>query len=144
MDYGFKNLNICEAFIDKNILIRIDSKYLIICTNLCPINCIEEEFILIEGNERHSNVMLMKLTLSWDESKPFVTNREIPVMTFTDLFYYIGGLFGMWFGINANQIFIKLMENIYFHKVLEFFQLLFIAPILRFMNTNKINGQNLI
>jgi hypothetical protein len=65
-------------------------------------------------------------------------------MTFTDLFYYIGGLFGMWFGINANQIFIKLMENIYFHKVLEFFQLLFIAPILRFMNTNKINDQNLI
>lgn len=118
MDYGFKNLNICEAFIDKN--------------------------ILIEGNERHSNVMLMKLTLSWDESKPFVTNREIPVMTFTDLFYYIGGLFGMWFGINANQIFIKLMENIYFHKVSEFFQLLFIAPILRFMNTNKINDQNLI
>jgi hypothetical protein len=32
-------------------------------------------------------------------------------MTFTDYFCYIGGLFGMGFGISANQLFEKLIEN---------------------------------
>ncbi len=32
-------------------------------------------------------------------------------MTFTDYFCYIGGLFGMWFGISANQLFENLIKN---------------------------------
>ncbi len=50
----------------------------------------------------------LKLTLtivSWDESKPFITNIETPVMTLNDYICYIGGMLGMWFGTNVNYLF---------------------------------------
>jgi hypothetical protein len=82
----------------------IEKKFKIFCKNLCLNDCIQDEYILIE---RDNTLPLenLKLTSSWDESKPFITNIETPVMTFNDYIYYIGGLFGMWFGTNANNLF---------------------------------------
>jgi hypothetical protein len=62
-----------------------------------------------------------------DDTKPLIDYRETPVMTFTDYFCYIGGQFGMWFGISANQLFEKLIENyrIYYRDFIHFNLILF-------------------
>ena len=90
----------------KNILkifIKTISKF---CANLCPINCINDEFIITNKFiVTNSDRKLWKFTLIWDYTKPLIINKETPVMTFNDYFCYIGGLIGMWFGISANQLF---------------------------------------
>jgi hypothetical protein len=112
MDYGFQNRNPCQRSEFSNFSI-----FEIFCENLCPNDCIQDEYILIERDDTLSIDANLKLTLNWDESKPFITNIDTPVMTFKDYIYYIGGLFGMWFGINANQLFIKLIENFNFQII---------------------------
>jgi hypothetical protein len=126
MDYDFQNRNTCQR-----------SEYLmthnfsIFCENICPNDCIQDEYILIARDNTLSIDANLKLSMNWDESKPFITNIETPVMTFKDYIYYIGGLFGMWFGINANQLFIKLIENFsnYFRAIINFFVILFYTLI---------------
>jgi hypothetical protein len=126
MDYGFQNRNPC-----KHTHLGYMQNFGIFCENLCPNDCIQDEYILIERDNTLSIDTNLKLTLNWDESKPFITNIETPVMTFKDYIYYIGGLFGMWFGINANQLFIKLIENFsnYFRTIINFFIILFYTLI---------------
>jgi hypothetical protein len=129
MDYGFQNLSPCQMDNYKYKLISHNFK--ILCENLCPNDCIQDEYIIIERDNTLSINANFKLTLNWDESKPFITNIETPVMTFKAYIYYIGGLFGMWFGINANQLFIKLIENFsnYFRAIINFFIILFYTLI---------------
>jgi hypothetical protein len=59
----------------------------IFCENLCPKDCIQDEYILIERDNRLLINVNLKLTLNWDESKPFINNIETPVMTFKDYIY---------------------------------------------------------
>jgi len=95
--------------ISKNI-----TNYTKFCSNFCPIDCITNEFGVTARNVYDNNVSnenSFKLTLNWDRSKPFINNKETPVMTFYSYFCYIGGLFGMWFGISANQLYDHLMER---------------------------------
>jgi hypothetical protein len=126
MDYGFQNRNPCQY--NQSEIITFFETF---CKNLCPNDCIQDEYILIERDNTLSIDANLKLTLNWDCSKPFITNIETPVMTFEDYIYYIGGLFGMWFGINANQLFIKLIENFsnYFRAIINFFIVLFYTLI---------------
>jgi hypothetical protein len=109
------NNNICS---NNNNLLSFYKKYEKFCTNLCPIDCIDDEFIITNKHDYKNpkiDSKIWKLKLFWYDSKPLIINRETPVITFTDYFCYIGGLFGMWFGINANQLFEKLKENIFVH-----------------------------
>jgi hypothetical protein len=53
----------------------------------------------------NSNIYGFKL--KWDDSIPLIVYKETPVMTFTDYFCHIGGLFG----ISANHLFEKLIEK---------------------------------
>jgi hypothetical protein len=128
MDHGFQNRNHCQMGYNNERNIYIFKR---ICENLCPNDCIQDEYILIERDNTLSNDANLKVTLNWDESKPFITNIETPVMTFKDYIYYIGGLFGMWFGINANQLFIKLIENFsnYIRAIINFLIILFYTLI---------------
>jgi hypothetical protein len=124
MDYGYKSLNICEANKSRTLddVLEFEKKYTNICEKICPINCIQDDYILFVKEDRLFRDKYMKLILSWDGSKPFITNREVPVMSYTDYFNYVGGLFGMWFGISANQLFIKLQENYlnFYHRFINF------------------------
>ncbi len=99
------NLKICEIENKKLNLFLL--KYEKLCNNYCPKDCINEDFIVFERDDADIDVYPQKqeIFLSWDDSKLFINYKEIPVMTFTDYFCYIGGLFGMWFGISANQMF---------------------------------------
>jgi hypothetical protein len=105
-DNDYKNDNICS---DENY-----SQNIKLCTNLCPIDCINDEYIItnkIENQNLYSDPNKWEFTLHWDDNKPLILNKETPVMTFTDYFGYIGGLFEMWFGISANQLLVKLRDN---------------------------------
>jgi hypothetical protein len=121
LDFGFRNLEFCQN--DGQLLETFTENYTKICKSLCPIDCISDEYTIInkyKNHKKYSDSKFWNLGFHWDESKPIIINEETPVMTFTDYFCYIGGLFGMWFGISANQLFVKLIEkhNIYYIKLL--------------------------
>jgi len=54
--------------------------------------------------------------MKWDSEKPFITYEETPNMLLIDYFTYIGGLFGLWFGVCSKNFFQLLME---YFKVLK-------------------------
>jgi len=108
--------------------------YTKLCINSCPIDCLSEEFITTSrfGNRKiYPNQKDWKITLFWDNSKPLIMNKETPVLTLIDYFCYIGGLFGMWFGISANQLLGKLKENyiIYYRNFMHFSLILFYTSL---------------
>jgi hypothetical protein len=128
LDSVSNNLNICPN--DSIIINHFYPKYSKLCTNLCPINCINDAYII---SNKYQNQILnfdpnqRNISLFWYNSKPLILNKETPVMTFTDYFCYIGGLFGMWFGISANQLLTKLRDNyfIYYRTLIHVCLILF-------------------
>ncbi len=109
-------------------------KYSNFCTELCPNDCIIDDYIYTEkcNNEKlYSDLNRSEITIHWDDSKPLILNKETPVMTFNEYFCYIGGLFGMWFGISANQLIDKLKENyvIYYRNFIDFSLILFYTSL---------------
>jgi hypothetical protein len=121
LDFGFQNLEFCQN--DDQLLETFTQNYTKICKSLCPIDCINDEYIIInkyKNDKKYSDSKFWNLRFHWDESKPIIINEETPVMTFSHFFCYIGGLFGMWFGISADQLFIKFIEkhNICYIKLL--------------------------
>ncbi len=126
----FDNTSYDICLKDKNFMLSFYDNYSKLCTDLCPIDCKDEE-IMITNNFKRKNVsndpIIYNLIFKWDDSRPFIVYRETPVMTFTDYFCYIGGLFGMWFGISANHLFEKLIENhrLYCRRFIHFILILF-------------------
>jgi len=117
LDFGFRNLEFCQN--DDQLLETFTENYTKICKSLCPIDCINDEYIIInkyKNNKKYSDSKFWNLRFHWDESKPIIINEETPVMTFTHYFCYIGGLFG----ISANQLFEKFIErhNTHYIKLL--------------------------
>jgi len=123
-DYGSNDLNFCSQVLYRNYTLdNLRRNYEKLCTDLCPIDCIQNQYDIIKGRTNRFSLLdqsLFKLTLNWDESKPFMIYKETPVMTFTSYFCYIGGLFGIWFGISANQLYDYLIEKrfmLYFYCI---------------------------
>ncbi len=109
-------------------------KYHNFCTELCPNDCIIDDYILTEKYNKeklYSDQNRSEITIQWDDSKPLILNKVTPVMTFNEYFCYIGGLFGMWFGISANQLIDKLKENyvIYYRNFIDFSLILFYTSL---------------
>ncbi len=112
LDYGFKTLETCKK--GGQYLYTFTETYEKLCRTLCPIDCINDEYVIINEYKKyckHSDLKYWNLNLYWDESKPIMIYEETPVMTFTEYFCYIGGLLGMWFGFSANQLFEKFIEK---------------------------------
>jgi len=122
MDNGFQNLDICQNWTQIE---SFDERYTKFCTKLCPIDCMNDEYITFGMLSTFRSPKLMQLTLDWDQSKPFIVNKEIPVMTFNGYFCYIGGLFGMWFGISANRLYEIILKNCpIFSLIIIYFKIL--------------------
>jgi hypothetical protein len=107
MDYGFQKMEICRK--DQEFMENFILKTRTFCASLCPKDCINDEYLIFVRKPANMKPFaknkFIEFTMSWDVSKPFIIYRETPVITFTDYFCYIGGLFGMWVGISANQLF---------------------------------------
>jgi hypothetical protein len=107
LDYGFNILDVCSL----ELIQTFEKQFHNFCDNLCPMDCFSYE-IYTTDKPRYYDVSYLKqnkgnitIDMNWDQNRPFLNYKERPQITFNDYFYYIGGLFGMWFGISANQLF---------------------------------------
>jgi hypothetical protein len=83
------------------------------CKNLCPIDCIKNNYIfkpLYVSNENDSNSERI-LNFFWDSGQPFILYEETANMLLLDYFTYIGGLFGLWFGICLENMMDIILNN---------------------------------
>ena len=91
------------------------------CKKYCPNDCKAVEYFYSVhktdtqiGNEFWHNLSESKRyyrkSLIWDSTQPMFAYNEEFVMSFTDYLVQCGGLIGLWFGTNANDLFIWLIE----------------------------------
>jgi hypothetical protein len=83
------------------------------CKIMCPIDCIKDNYIFEDGfvsNDNESNSERVT-KLFWDSGKTFISYEETPNMLLLDYFTYIGGLFGLWFGICVENIMEIIINN---------------------------------
>ena len=87
------------------------------CVQLCPNDCLTVDYS--SDNQRTaSEIDLMletsnrsEVSIVWDSRQPMLSYIEESVLSFTDYLVICGGLLGLWFGTNANDLFIKLIES---------------------------------
>jgi hypothetical protein len=100
MEFCSQKLNdFCEKAINEINLSKECAKY-------CPKDCIQFDIQLsriIVPPEETDN-FTHKTELVWDKKYPLIAYIETRVMTFTDYLCYCGGLFGLWFGSNADSV----------------------------------------
>jgi hypothetical protein len=83
------------------------------CQNLCPIDCIKNTYViktLYELNENDSNSERI-FNLFWDSGQPFILYEETANTLLLDYFTYIGGLFGLCFGIYLENMMDIILNN---------------------------------
>ncbi len=68
------------------------------CDKICPINCLREDHFFT-NYEKFDDKNLKVLYYFWDSRELFISYKETADMLLIDCFTYIGGLFGLWFGI---------------------------------------------
>jgi hypothetical protein len=69
------------------------------CKKICPFDCLKEEHYFTSYLKFHENNDLNTQYYFWDSREPFISYKETADMQLIDYFTYIGGLFGLWFGI---------------------------------------------
>jgi len=89
-------INSCNREVNQNI-----------CQKLCPIDCIKDEYEImstfrIKEYRYDTNITAF---MKWDSEEPLITYKETPNMLLIDYFTYIGGLFGLWFGVSLKFFF---------------------------------------
>jgi hypothetical protein len=69
------------------------------CRKVCPIDCLREDHFFTSNLKFHGNDDLYVLYYFWDSREAFISYEETADMLLIDYLTYIGGLFGLWFGI---------------------------------------------
>jgi hypothetical protein len=80
------------------------------CKKICPIDCVKEVNFFTSYVKFHENKNLNVLNYFWDSTEAFISYEETADMLLIDYFTYIGGLFGLWFGI-CLEILLDLMRK---------------------------------
>jgi hypothetical protein len=96
----------------ENITVCIE-KFLKECKSLCPIDCIKNSYMVkgsYASNENDSNSERI-FNFFWDSGQPFILYEETANMLLLDYFTYIGGLFGLWFGIYLENMMDIILSN---------------------------------
>jgi hypothetical protein len=92
---------------------KCTEKFWIECINLCPIDCIKNNYVikaLLAWTDKDSDSERI-LNLFWDSGQPFILYKETANMLLLDYFTYIGGLFGLWLGICLENIMDIILNN---------------------------------
>ena len=98
------------------------------CKTICPKDCLTVDYNYylrksdsLIGNEFWHNLdktkRLSKQSLIWDSTQPMFEYKEESVMSFTDYLCYCGGLMGLWFGTNAKDLIILIIESKFWLKL---------------------------
>jgi hypothetical protein len=69
------------------------------CDKFCPENCLQEIHYIENNVKFHENNDQYSQYYFWDSREAFISYEETADMLLIDYFTYIGGLFGLWFGI---------------------------------------------
>ena len=99
IDKEFNNLNDCNESEIKSCE-SLQFNITIDCEKYCSNDCIYEE--LSVNSYFHNREFSL---IEWDTKQPFISYTETPIMTFNDYICYIGGLFGLLFGISFKAIY---------------------------------------
>jgi hypothetical protein len=74
------------------------------CDKICPVNCLKEDHFFTSYVNFHENNNLNTQYYFWDSREAFISYEETADMLLLDYFTYIGGLFGLWFGICLERL----------------------------------------
>jgi hypothetical protein len=69
------------------------------CEKICPNDCLREYHYFTSYVTFNENIPLKVLYYFWDSRETFISYEETADMLLINYFTYIGGLFGIWFGI---------------------------------------------
>jgi hypothetical protein len=69
------------------------------CIKICSIDCLIEEHFFTSYVKSHENKNISTRYYFWDSREAFISYEETADILLIDYFTYIGGLFGLWFGI---------------------------------------------
>jgi hypothetical protein len=69
------------------------------CMKICPIDCLREDHFFTSYVKFHENNKISTQYYFWDSREAFISYEETADILLIDYFTYIGGLFGLWFGI---------------------------------------------
>jgi hypothetical protein len=97
------------------------------CRKICPIDCLRDIYLFTSYIEFHENNNRIVLYSFWDPKEVFISYEETADMLLIDYFTYIGGLFGLWFGICLESLLdfiVKHTTNLKTKVKLEFEKLL--------------------
>jgi hypothetical protein len=84
------------------------------CLKYCPKDCFKFDVqttllgYIDSTLTKECSTDLREVQLFWDKNYPLISYIETPVMTFTEYLCYCGGIFGLWFGTNANLVSVML------------------------------------
>jgi hypothetical protein len=105
-DYEYVIRRLDEDTFDSNMECNENVEVLKNCTNvskmcnkICPIDCLREDHYFASYVTFHENKNLKNNYYFWDSMKAFISYEETADMLLIDYLTYIGGLFGLWFGI---------------------------------------------
>ena len=122
LDFPTNDKTLCD--LEKIKAFEAKPKYPLIvrkCKKFCPIDCktVDYSYSVHKtdsriGNENWYNLSeserYYRKSLNWDSTQPMFAYNEESVMSFTDYLVNCGGLIGLWFGTNANDLIIWLIE----------------------------------
>ena len=99
--------SICSEFDTNqiNTIYAVYNKCLNYCPNDCEIYNIYYKWIDSYMKQNFSYYSKFETLIKWETGIPFISYIETPIMTFNDYICYIGGLFGIYFGISIKQIY---------------------------------------
>jgi hypothetical protein len=74
------------------------------CEKICPIDCLRDDNFFTSYLTFHGNNNLYVYYYFWDSREAFISYEESADILLIDYFTYIGGLFGLWFGICLERL----------------------------------------
>ena len=100
------------------------------CLDICPNDCFTIDFTY-SPKRSHSELEYMlekpnrrEVSIVWDSRQPMLSYIEESVLSFTDYLINCGGLLGLWFGTNANDLFVKVIKSKILFKLWSQFKIL--------------------
>ena len=102
------------------------------CRKICPIDCLSDVHFFTSKVSFTGNNNRKVLYSFWDSREVFISYEETADMLLLDYFTYIGGLFGLWFGICLESLLDLIVKHttnlrtkvkLKFEKILSFIYL---------------------
>ena len=130
LDLLDENKIFCNYSMMKNFKMKLNKEFSKKCHDICPNDCFtidlsySQQITHSELEYRLENANRSEVSIVWDRSQPMLSYIEESVLSFTDYLINCGGLLGLWFGTNANDLFGKIIKSKILFKLCSQFKIL--------------------